>query len=348
MARLWLSLLGSVALIGAASAQDEEIIQLKGGEIVKGKVLKLDDKGILLQLSSNQEIFFNYEQINSYSAYDVRRKKMNKESADDHIAMADFCKRYGLLAYAIGHLKEAIQRAPERKDEIQKIQTEIRTEDAKQKVKAAKDIVEQKNEKKYDEAAKILHDIIEKYDDTPYYEEARKLEERLAEEVRRLRKERENQIEAAKKDQEAKQKDKESKEPVERTNSALEDGAKLWSEGLDQESQNGAQRAVAAWAAAEAKFLLAKANIDVALKKAKDPDLIARLVEQNKAADRWLVRTYLSLARIVAADSVDYVQAIRWINKALKLDPDNDKAYQLKLMITETTMRTRIESTRPR
>jgi tetratricopeptide (TPR) repeat protein len=343
-------MLQSVALLALLFAQDEEVIQLKSGEIIKGKILKVDDKGIQIQPGSNQEIFFTYEQINAYSAYDVRRKRMNKESADDHLAMADFCKRFGLLAYASSHLKEALSRAPERKDEISKIQKSIRDEDAKQKLKTAKDIVDQKTEKRYDEAAKLLHDIIEKNspDDSPYYEEARKLEERLTEEIKKLRKDRENQIEAARKQEEAARKEKESKEPIEKTSATLLEAEKLWQEGLDQEASNSTQRANAAWIAAEAKLLFAKANIDASAKKSKDPDVLRKLSEQNQAADKWLVRVYIALGRVAAAEGLDYLQSIRWINKALKIDPDNDKAFQLKLVVTEAAMRARIEQTRPR
>lgn len=344
------AMLLTVTLVAMLFVQDEEILQLKSGEIIKGKILKVDDKGIQIQPATNQEIYFTYEQLNAYSAYDIRRKRMNKESADDHLAIADFCKRFGLLAYASSHLREALSRAPERKDEISRIQKSIRDEDAKQKLKTAKDIVDQRLEKRYDEAAKLLHDIIEKNspDDSPYYEEARKLEERLTEDVKRLRKERENQIEAAKKQEEAARRDKESREPIEKTAATLLDAEKLWSDGLDQEAANSSQRANAAWIAAEAKLLFAKANIEATIKKSKDAELIRKLGEQNQIADQWLVRVYVSLGRLAAVDGLDYLQSIRWINKALKIDPDNEKAFHLKLVVTEAAMRARIEQTRPR
>jgi tetratricopeptide (TPR) repeat protein len=334
-------------LCGCGWAQDEEVVQLKSGELVKGKVLKMDDKGIHLELGTGKEMFYGYEMVNPYSAYDLRRKRLNKQSVEDHLAMADFCKRNGLLPYAVSHLKEALSRAPERKEEIQAIQKEIEAEDAKQKLKKAREIIEQKAEKRYEEAAGALHEIIEKYFESPYAEEARKLEERLTEEVKRLRKEREAAVEAAKRDQEAARKDKENKEAIEKSGAAILDAEKMWLEGLDLEAQNSSPRAVAIWTAAEAKLLFAKANIEASLKKVKDPDTIRRLSDQSKEADRWLVRIYLALGRNVAAENLDFIQSIRWINRALKIDPDNEKAYDLKLLVTETAMKIRLESNRP-
>jgi tetratricopeptide (TPR) repeat protein len=162
-----------------------------------------------------------------------------------------------------------------------------------------------------------------------------------------MRKDREAQVEAQKKEMEIKGKEKENRELVDRSALSVDEAVKLWGEGLDLEASNSSARAVGSLTTAEAKLLFAKANIDAGLKKSKDAGVISRLTELNKSADQWLVRVYIALGRVAAVDSLDYVQALRWINKAIKIDPDNDKAFALKLSITESAMRARIESSRP-
>jgi hypothetical protein len=327
---------------GSAWGQDD-VLQLKNGTIVRGRVVDVNEKGIEFELSPNNVMFYKYELLKPHSAYSIRRRRMDKESARDQVEIGRFCARVGLNTQAVSHLREAIALEPRRKRELEKEIDDLRTAAASQLYQKAKGIIDSEDEENFTEAARALHKILDDYYDTPYGEQARDLDDRLAKKVRELREKRAKEAAKEKESRAAKAKQKRLKEPLDKVAAGFAAVAKDWANGLDQESAGSALRAIQAWQAAEQKLLAGKLSLGHIVKKSKEAWVQVRVADLLKQTDRWLIRIYLALSRIYAADNLDYLGGLRWCNKVLKIDPDNDKAFRLKLVITEAAMKARME-----
>ncbi|HLG42738.1 MAG TPA: hypothetical protein VI643_05185, partial [Planctomycetota bacterium] len=279
------------------------------------------------------------------SAYSIRTKHMNKESAQDHVDVGRFCATYGLHTSAVSHLREAIALDPARRSELEREIGDVRSAAASALFQKAKDIIDGDREKEFNDAAQALHKILDEYFDTPYGEEARKLDDALARKIRDHRDKRDKELEKKEEDRKTAERDKQVREPVVKLEAGLDEIRKLWHDGLDYEGAGSGAKALQPWQLAEQKLITGKLAIDQFRKKSKEPDLIAKLGELDKAHDLWLVRLYFSLSRLYLADNFDVVSAMRWCNKGLKIDPDHELLNKLKLTITELAIKARIEST---
>jgi hypothetical protein len=334
-----------VAALSIPAAAQDDVLQLRAGSIVKGRIVSVDDKGVTLQISPSSTIFYKYEVLNPQSAYAIRLKFMNKEKAQDHVDVGRFCATYGLHTAAVNHFREAIAIEPRRKRELEAEIADVRNAAASALFQKAKEIIDGEKEKEFNDAAQALHKILDEFFDTPYGEEARKLDDALARKIRELRERRDKEAEKEKEDRKSAERDKQLREPLLKLEAGLVETRKLWSDGLDYEGAGSSVRAIQPWQAAEQKLIAGKLAIDQLRKKAKEADQLAKLEELDKSHDLWLIRVYLSLGRIYAVENFDYLGAIRWCNKGLKLDPDHELLHKLKLTITEIAIKARIEST---
>lgn len=341
---LFMRLAVVVIMVGSVWAQDaDETLQLKNGQLVRGSIVSFDDTGITMK-TGGVEVKYPYEQCHGYSAYQLRWKKLNKDSADDHRKQGDFCKKYGLLSTAISEYREAIAKDPTLKAKLEEEIRNVRTEEARRKYEEAKSIISQKKEERYREASKLLGDVLRDYDDTPYFEEARKLEKQLTEEIKRSNEDAVKKAEAAKKAKEEAEKLKKIKEPLETATRLYEEGVAFWHQGLDIEAGKTPNKAIDSWVNADYRLGQARDKLNDVLKLAKDADVIAMANQLGTRIDKATVRNCLSIALMSAADIGNYSESMRWINKALKIDPDNESAWKLKLDLKEAIMRMRLET----
>lgn len=325
----------------SAAAQDD-VVQLKNGSVQRGKILRVDDRGVELQISKHNTIFYEYKVLNPNSAYSIRRSRIDPGNPKDHVELARFCKRLGLPSRAIDHFRKAMDLDPSLKSDLEKEIKDLRTAEAARLYRSAKAIIDQEREDEYEDAAGAIHEILDKYYDTPYGEEARKLDDRLADKIRERAERRRKEKERKQKAERSRQYRRQIEEPLRRIEKDLEGIPEIWGSGLDYEASGSALRAVQAWQGAEQKLLKIGLSIQELRKKAGDALVTQRLDLLALQTNRWKVRVYLSLARIYAVDQLDYLGSLRWINKALKLDPDNEPAWSLKLMVSEAVLKSRL------
>lgn len=325
----------------AFPVQQDEILHKKNGELVRGKPTRFDDKGIMMKLSPNSEVFFPYEQLNPVSAYELRRKYMDKESFDQHLSLARFCRRFELYRDAVNHLQEALRRAPEeRKEELEAEINEVRSEDAGKKVKRAKEILSNQEARRYAEASRLLREVMDKYADTPYFEEAKALDLKLAEAIKETsknppRKEPEKAPEVPSGER------PKPDELAARISATFEEVEKLWHQGLDQETQaTQPDRAFVPWTQAEGRLVDLKSVVQHKIKEKGNADPATE--PALKQIDQWLIRLYLSMARL-RLELVQPAEALKNCNKGIKLSPDHPHLNQLKVAITEILLRIKME-----
>lgn len=306
-------------LLAQDGRKPDDILQKKDGGILVGRVLRIEGDSIEILVQGEKESRrISARDIVPYSVYRLRLDRVDKSSAAARMDLGEFCMSNNLYAQAAKEFDEASKDAA-LAEKAKKRREDAHNEDARSKFEEAK---KHAVKKEWDEAIKLLHIVIEKYESTPYHKEAKDLQNKIADEIKADNDSKKAQL--AKKKEEEANKVAQAQQNVEadlfaRTVTLIDEAQKAWGEGLDSEAKN-LTKADKAWKAAEFALLAAKRNVEVML-KSNDVDVLKKARELDKQADHWLVRTYYRLGRMFAVE-LNYPTALEWLNKAAKVPHD--------------------------
>lgn len=328
------------ALLTAAGPQDrpaDDVIQLKDGKLVVGKINSISDKAIEMTLRDGTPRSVDLKDVHPVSVYKVRAARIDAKDAAAHWALGDYCKTNGLFALAGEEYDKAAGLDASFKDRATRAREEMRGEEARSRFEQAKRLGA---EKKYAEALDLLKSLIERFADTPYAEEARKEQDKLAADLRK-----ENEAKRAELEEKKRRKDEEAAKAAENAEKAdhkkaqelLAEAKTSWEEGLDWESKGNLSRGDKAWKATDARLTAAR-QLCEKLEKSNDVNMIKAAKDLEKEIDGWMIRTCYRLGRLWATD-LSYVEALQWLNKGIKLDPDNHLLNEVLLTLTQLKMR---------
>ena len=338
-----MSLVMAIALLVAAAPQDkaqDDEIQLKGseGKILVGKVTNITDTTIEITLKKDGKAqTLDISMIHPVSVYRIKAARIDATSATAHWDLGDYCKSNGLFAFAGEEFDKAAAIDGGLKDKAKRAREEMRGEDARTKFEQAKRFGA---EKKYSDALDLLKQLTEKYSDTPYAEEARKELDKLAAEVAKDNEVKKAELEEKKRKKEeelAKAAENAEKADYKKSQDLVVEARTSWNEGLDWEAKGNLTKADKAWKASDAK-LTASRTLCEKLEKSNDVNMIKSAKDLEKDVDAWIVRTCYRLGRLWATE-LNYTEAIGWLNKGLKLEPDNHLINEVLLTLTQLRMR---------
>ncbi len=310
----------------------DDVLQLKNGGFLVGRILRLDAEFVDFFANGEKESRkIALRDLMPGCVYDIRLKRIDKGSGAARYDLGEFCMTNGLYATAMHEFEEAGRLDKAIEEKSKKRRDEARSEFARSRFEEAKKL---HLSKQHAAAMDILRTLMEKFGDTPYGEEAKKLDAKMAEEIAKENKEKEEMLKAvlkAKVDEKDKKKEEGEKAYLAEIAKLVDASQKLWSEGLDHEVRN-LTKADRAWKAGEQALLQAKAFIEYLL-KSNDVEVIKKAKDQERAVDHWLVKTYYRLGRMWAVE-LAYPTALEWLNKALKLPHDD----QMDHLINEITL----------
>ncbi|HLY08916.1 MAG TPA: hypothetical protein VKW04_06340 [Planctomycetota bacterium] len=340
-------LLAAVVLPSWSFAQDDkkkpdDVLQKKDGGIVVGRIQKLDTDTVEILVNGEKDPRkISLRELNPYSVYKIRLDRIDKTSGEAHLGLAEFCMANGLYPPATKEFEEAAKLDKSLEEKAKKRRDEAHNEDGRARFEDSKRLAA---ERKYDESNKICQLLVEKYADTPYADEARRLIAKIAEDIAKENEAKKKQIEDNK---EAKEKKKaaitenQEKDILAKTGDMIDDAGKLWLEGLDGEAKN-LTRGEKAWRAAEASIQAARRNLEFLL-KSNDLETIKKAKDMERACDAILVKVYYRLGRMWAVE-LNYPVALEWLNKAVKVPHDDQMDRQINeilLTISQLKMRER-------
>ncbi len=338
-------LLASALLSGAASAQQagnrDDVVQKKDGGFLVGKIVKIDADTIEILVNGEKSSRrVSTKEVLPYSVYKLRSDRIDDASASAHYDLGEFCMANGLYSTAAREFEKAAK-DKSLEEKAKKRKEEARNEEARSRFEEAKKL---SLEKKYREANDLLHMLIEKFDDTPYFEEAKKEVAKIAEAVKKDVEDKKLQLEQDKKAKEAAAqavKDNQDKAMLTRCLELLDESQKLWADGLDHEAKN-LSRADRSWRSGEAALMNARRALDPLL-KSNDVETLKKAKDVEKQVDHWLVKTYYRLGRMWAVE-LNYPDALGWLNKGMKVPHDEQMDHLLNevlLTISQLQMRRR-------
>jgi hypothetical protein len=335
-------ILALLALPAAAQdkKQPDDVLQKKDGGFVVGRILKLEADWIEMLVNGEKEPRkISLKDVNPYSVYKIRLERIDKTSGEARMALAEYCLANGLYYAATKEFEEAAKLDKSLEEKAKKRRDEAHNEDARAKFEEAKRMAA---EKRYEEANKSCVLLIDKYTDTPYFDEAKKLVAKIAEDIAKENEAKKKQIEDKKDEKEKKvlaMKEDKEKDFLTRTAELIDEGGKLWLEGLEGEIKN-ITKAERAWKGAEFALLSAHRNVE-ALLKSNDLETIKRAKDFERQIDTVLVKVYFRLGRMWAVE-LSYPNALEWLNKAMKVPHDDQMDRQInEILVTITQLKMR-------
>ena len=339
--------LAVLALPASSFAQDDkkkpdDVLQKKDGGIVVGRIQKLDAETVEILVNGEKDARrISLRELNPYSVYKIRLDRIDKTSGEAHFSLAEFCMANSLYPPATKEFEEAGRLDKSLEEKAKKRRDEAHNEDGRARFEEAKRLAA---ERKYDDANRNCQMLVEKYSDTPYFEEAKKLVAKIAEDIAKENEAKKKQIEDKKEAQEKKKlavSENQEKDVVAKTSELIDEAAKLWLEGLDGEAKN-LTRAEKAWKGSESALMAAHRNIEYLL-KSNDLETIKKAKDFERASDLILVKVYYRLGRMWAIE-LAYPTALEWLNKAMKVPHDDQMDRQINeilLTISQLKMRER-------
>lgn len=337
-----LAFVGIASLAAAQEKKLDDVLQKKDGGFLVGRILRMEADGVEILVNGEKESRkIAFAELMPYTVYKIKLERIDKASAAARFELGEFCLAAGLYGDAAREFDEAARRDKSFEEKAKKKKLEAHMEDARTRFEEAKRALA---DKRYEEASAKLRTILDRFDDTPYYEEARKLVAKVAEEVKKENDEKKAAGEAQKKkdeDKKAAQQQQFDNAVLMKTVEFIEEAQKLYGEALDNEPKN-LTRADRAWRTAEQSLLNARRNVDYMLKQ-NDLDLIKKGKELEKTVDQWLVKTYYRLGRMWAVE-LNYPDALTWLNKGLKIPHDEQMDHLLNdllLTLSQLQMRKR-------
>ncbi|HEU4338448.1 MAG TPA: hypothetical protein VFS19_00130 [Planctomycetota bacterium] len=332
----------TIALLVAVTPQDKpqyDVLELKGegSTLLVGKIVNVTETTIEFTTKDGKQMTLDLSQIHPASVYKDRAARIDPKNADEHWTLGDYCKTNGLYPFAGEEYDKAAALDAKYKDRAKRAKEEMRSEDARSKFERAKRFGA---ERKYADALDLLKQLTEKYTDTPYAEEARKELDKLAAEVAKDNEAKKAELEEKKRrkeDELAKAAENAEKADFKKSQDLVVDARTAWNEGLDWEAKANLTKADKAWKVSDAKLTAARTLCE-RLEKSNDVNMIKAAKDHEKEIDGWIVRTCYRLGRLWATE-LNYTEAIGWLNKGLKLEPDNHLLNEVLLTLTQLRMR---------
>jgi hypothetical protein len=326
-----------------AAAQDkkpDDVLQKKDGGIIVGRITKLDAEWVEILVNGEKDPRkVALRDLYPSSVYRIRLDRIDRNNAEARMALGEFCMSNNLYFLATREFDEAARLDKAVEEKAKKRREEAHSEDARSRFEDAKRLA---SEKKYDEANKTCQLLVEKYSDTPYFDEAKKLIAKVAEDIAKENEAKKKQLEEKKDEKEKKAaalKENQEKDVVGKTAELIDEGGKLWLEGLEGEIKN-ITKAQNAWKNAEVALVTAHRNVEYLL-KSNDLETIKRAKDFERQIDALLVKVYFRLGRMWAVE-LSYPNALEWLNKAMKVPHDEQMDRQInELLVTISQLKMR-------
>ncbi len=333
--------LGLVA--GAAAGQDkkdqDDVVQHKDGQLFVGKITSITDSGIEMTLKTGGKVTLEFKNLIPYSVYRIKADRVEANSGQARYDLGEWCLANGLYGYAAVEFDKAASLDKALADKAKKKREEAFNEDARTKFEEAKRLIASKD---YDGAEKLLSTLLTTYKDTPWAKEAQNEMAKVTEEIKKENEAKKKLLDdkaKAKADVGAKKVEDAEKSLVTQTTEAIEDARKSWGEGLDWEGKANLTKADRSFKSAEGRLAAGKRSTEQ-LSKSNDVNVIKQAKDLDKELDVWLVKTYYRLGRMWAVE-LNYPEATMWLNRGLKIAPDDHLLNEILLTLTQTEMRKR-------
>ena len=336
MTKCILAIVAILGFLAAGASAADQLIFLKGGRVFHGEVLKSDWKTVTIKRTRDDggqdTITVPVADCEAYFYYTVRDKAIG-DDAKGRIQLAKFCVHNDMFPRAKAQMDRARSIDQSAVDDFMQNEfPKIKEGLAERVLHAGRRALRAGSTKM---AKKYASLILTQFEGTTSEPEAEKLLDEVrkkidAEKARKRAQRRRSQKQAAEID--ARQAERERDGLLGPIEKLLDGGATANDLGLRAKNISGARKH---FDTAAARYESAVKRADSALKGSHAEDLMQALQEMRADAVRGGVSAYLNAAHSLAARG-SFVEATKYTNKALALDPDNAEAKSARAEISTT------------
>ncbi|MBI4834463.1 MAG: hypothetical protein HY811_06570 [Planctomycetes bacterium] len=323
-----------IFLILASQVWGDEF-ELKNGTIIEGTVKEIKNDKVILNLGDEKEMGLSLNELKPHSVYIIRQQLMDTSNAQEHWTLGEYCLNNKLYDYSRNEFEKAAEIDENLKEKADEKLVLIVEEESTTIIENSVELMKQN---KYEEALNNLQKLISKYPDSKYAEEATKAAA-FATQMIRHNMEEENKIKEA--EQKKKEQEQLTKKEIELRKKYSAEVVKLVKEvnelntaGLESEGENNFIQADKLYKKAIEKLVTAKSALIAVLDQTRDVNLLSEGREKLREINGWMVTIYNNLGQLWAME-LNFRESIKWLNKALALDPSNKPASDLKVKIIE-------------
>lgn len=320
-----------VALLAACAPVFAESLELKTGTVLQGEITEVTAAGVTLVLDGAQ-MKIKMDDIAPYQAYRLRGRLLKETDGAGHFALAEWCKGNQLHPQAKAEYDKALAADPALEDKVKPALEALAVAESDAWLARGRQAIA---DGKLDDALRQFQLLLSRYPDLPQAKEAKAMMAETTAALKARNEEKERQLRAIAEQKAGKGKDEEAL--AARFQDALkliEEGKKSNAEGLDCEGATKTSKAQRAYEKAVGQFREAREIVAEILRSSKDVDLLAAAKEKAPELDRWLVIGYDNLGHLWAIE-FNFREALKWLNKALAIDPNDKFALELKLKMAE-------------
>lgn len=332
--RVFAAVLVTLAVAGARA----DVLELRTGELVAGKVQSLDDEGVTFLPEKGGTLRVSWDRVPPTCRYELTRASLAADDAAGRVKLARWCIEAGLLRSARRELLEAKGLgAPEGVD-VDELLAVVRKEEADAALEAVDALVERGE---LDQALERLKAFLRTADPGP---DADRVRSRVAEVIQRIERRDEEQRQA---EEERKKAEKEGKlkDWVARTMKAAdqkkEEGGAAAAEGFTYLAKGNQTRSRDALGTAEKRYQAARADYGRVRKALKEGEVADECAERAKDCDDRTVEVLVRWGRLEVQNK-NWKQASAVVDRGLKIDPVDRELLELRSTIDKNWIRRRM------
>lgn len=326
--RLFRALVLASAMSLPAAAQQNEIIWLRDNTSREGVVVRVTREAVTLRHQGG-EATLSIDGLRPDCAYHLLRTRLSADDVRGWYELGDFAYRNGIYAEALQAYNRVVSLDPNQRAALEPRVEEVRAADAKAIFDRAAAWVA---EEKYEDALRAFSLLLDKYPTSGHAAQAKEELKKLKDLILRQNEDRQKRLAAVQQQAQEQKAQADAASEAQRLTRALagvEEGQKLFREGLDQEGQGATGRAERAWQAAASKLEEARVTLADLQATARTQNVQDAAKRELASVTRILIAAYDSLGQMAATEQ-SFRDAIRWFNKALALDPTDRVATDLK------------------
>lgn len=310
-----------------------ESIELKTGEKLVGELVEYSEEKIKFKQGEVTRVIA-FKDMAPATVYQLKSQRITATDPAQHIALAGYCIDNSLFDQARAELRKVLELDTKMEPQVKVKQQELAAKNAEFIFNKAVRLLD---DKKYENALDEFQRLLENYPDSPFSAQAKTKMRDAAVAVQKENQEKAKQLrdleEKKQQDQIAKLEDN-IRQKFGQANGLVDEAVDLNIDALQFETDTQTSKADKAWQDAIAKLAEAKKIYQELIFTTDNPEYVNIFSGKIEKTDTLLARAYSSIANLWLADG-NFTESLRWVNKALAIEPGDDFSLKLKFKITE-------------
>lgn len=350
-----------------------DVLELRNGDLLQGDVVSVSEEAVTMRLKEGTQTTLALRDLAPSTVYRLKASRIARGDAQAHLRLGEYCLSEELFGLSRREFVAAMEVSPALGDLVAKKLAEVDEREARLLYEQG---LEAMQKERYQDAIRRWEQLIQRFPESSWSFEARKTMRAAAEAMSRDNEQSQALLDALKRklatvspaSSAPEKPTKLASQPPEKSSESaaeqagepasaseapqnvpdqirtlLETSRRLYRQGLEQETQAAPDRAEAAWKQALEQLDIAR---QMALSEAEQagPTPSLRGGGAGEPEEIFVLRIACSnnLAQLMLGQN-RLQEALGWANQTLLLEPENEMALRVKLLVREAELRAATE-----